>query len=243
MTVLERTSKKQRRADRRQGGGDQQQRGLQLKHIKPLTNNQVKTFDSYAKDKNLMLHGTAGTGKTFILLYLALNEILSEYSTFNKVIIIRSVVPSRDMGFLPGSAATKAAVYEAPYYGICSELFGRGDAYDILKNKGLIEFQTTSFVRGITFNNAIVIVDELQNLSFHENDSIITRVGENCKILFCGDFRQTDLDKDSEKSGILKFMRILKQIKSFDSVEFNKHDIVRSELVKQYIIAKEDLGL
>jgi phosphate starvation-inducible protein PhoH len=242
MTVLERTSKKQRRADRRQGGGDQQQRGLQLKHIKPLTNNQVKTFDSYAKDKNLMLHGTAGTGKTFILMYLALNEILSEYSTFNKIVIIRSVVPSRDMGFLPGSAATKAAVYEAPYYGICSELFGRGDAYDILKNKGLIEFQTTSFVRGITFNNAIVIVDELQNLSFHENDSIITRVGENCKILFCGDFRQTDLDKDSEKSGILKFMRILKQIKSFDSVEFNKNDIVRSELVKQYIIAKEDLG-
>jgi phosphate starvation-inducible protein PhoH len=156
---------------------------------------------------------------------------------------MRSVVPTRDIGFLPGNAKEKSKVYEGPYYAICNELFGRGDAYDILKNKNTIEFMTTSFIRGITLNNAIVIVDEVNNMTFHELDSIITRLGKNCRIMFCGDFRQSDLPKQAERNGLLDFMDILERMKSFTHVEFQQEDIVRSGLVKQYIIAKDKLGI
>lgn len=237
-----RLTKKERRAAARKGT-NQQSNGLHLKPIAPLTTNQERTFEGFYQDKNLLLHGSAGTGKTFISLYLALNEILEGHNDYNKIIIIRSVVPTRDMGFLPGNAKEKSKVYEAPYYAICSELFGRGDAYEILKTKNQIEFQTTSFVRGITFNNAIVIVDEMQNMTYQELDSVITRIGDNCKIMLCGDFKQSDLQRDSERRGILDFMRILHKMNAFKNVEFTKEDIVRSSLVKSYIIAKEELHI
>lgn len=242
MTVVElhsKLSKKQRRLAARQDHINIPQRGLQLKRIDPLTENQSKTFDAFYRDKNLLLHGSAGTGKSFISIYLALKEVMDGYGDLNKVVILRSVVPTRDMGFLPGSAKEKAKVYESPYSTICNELFGRGDAYEILKTKGIIDFQTTSFVRGTTFNDCIVIVDEVQNMHFQELDSVITRMGENCKVVFCGDFKQTDLAKDFEKQGLLKFMKILKMMNMFEYVEFTKDDIVRSKLVKSYIIAKE----
>ncbi len=218
--------------------------GLRLKSISPLTENQEKTFNSFYDDKNLFLHGSAGTGKTFSALYLALDEIMNTSECpYKKVILVRSVVPTRDMGFLPGSAKEKAKAYEAPYYAICSELFSRGDAYEILKNKGTVEFMTTSFIRGVTLSDCIVIVDETQNLSFEELDSVLTRVGNNCKIIFAGDFRQSDFKKDSERYGIIDFMKIIKRIKQFDLIEFDRDDIVRSSLVKSYIIAKEDLQI
>lgn len=244
MTVVQlrqQSSRKQKRQAAR--ANTQEQRGLYLKHINPITNNQNKTFDAYSRNKNLLLHGSAGTGKTFISLYLALSDVLDEIENYNKVVIVRSVVPTRDMGFLPGNAKEKSKVYEAPYYAICTELFGRGDAYDILKQKNLIEFQTTSFIRGITFNNCIVVLDEMQNCTFQELDSVLTRIGDNCKIVFSGDFKQSDLIKDNDRSGILNFMKILKRIRSFDHIEFTKEDIVRSELVKDYIIAKEELDI
>lgn len=221
-----------------------QNNGMRLRTISPLTKNQEQTFESYYNDQNLFLHGSAGTGKTFSALYLALDEIMNTSECpYKKIFLIRSVVPTRDMGFLPGSAKEKAKAYEAPYYAICTELFGRGDAYEILKNKGIIEFMTTSFIRGVTLSDCIVIVDETQNLSFEELDSVLTRVGNNCKIIFAGDFRQSDFKKDSEKYGILDFMKIIRKIKQFDLIEFNRDDIVRSSLVKSYIIAKEDLHI
>ena len=209
--------------------------------IKPMTDNQLKAFECYEEGQNLLMHGLAGTGKTFVSLYLALNDLI-ENQEHNKIVIVRSVVPTRDMGFLPGNAKEKSKVYEQPYYNICTELFGRGDAYEILKMKGMIEFQTTSFIRGNTFNDTIIIVDEMNNMTFHELDSVITRVGQNTKILFCGDFRQTDLLKETEKRGLTDFMRILQRLKSFSHVEFEEEDIVRSGLVKDYIIAKDRLG-
>ena len=165
---------------------------FELRKISPLTPNQEKTFNAYNQGYNLILHGYAGTGKTYISLYLALKEILSGQSVHDKIVIVRSVVPSRDIGFLPGSIKDKIRVYEEPYKEICDELFGRGDGYDVLKMKHLIEFTTTSFLRGTTFNNAIVIVDELQNMTFPELDTVMTRMGERSKVMFCGDFRQTD---------------------------------------------------
>ena len=217
-------------------------RHLDLKYIHPMTENQRRTFNSFNQGQQLLLHGVAGTGKTFISLYLSLKE-LTEQNTYDKVVIVRSVVPTRDMGFLPGSQKEKAKVYEAPYYSICSELFNRGDAYDIIKNKNYVEFISTSFIRGTTLSDCIIIVDECQNLNFHELDSIITRAGENCRIIFCGDFRQSDLIRETEKKGINDFINVVNNMKSFDLIEFNESDIVRSDLVREYILSKLKHGI
>ena len=209
--------------------------GLSLaSEIEPLTRNQLKAFES---DKNLILHGIAGTGKTFISCYLAFDDMVK--GVYNSLVIIRSAVPTRDIGFLPGNEKEKASVYEEPYKEIALELFQRGDAYEILKTKGLVHFMTTSFVRGITLKDAVIMIDECQNMSFHELDSIITRVGNNCRVIFCGDFRQSDL----KTNGLESFMEILKNMGAFEFIDFEIKDIVRSEFVKEYIIAKTELGL
>jgi phosphate starvation-inducible protein PhoH len=215
--------------------------GLLLKNIRPSTDTQYSAFNSYRGGQNLLLHGLPGTGKTFISLYLALESVLNGYQ-YDRVIIIRSVVPTRDMGFLPGNQKEKSKVYETPYYNICNELFERGDAYDNLKNRGTVEFMTTSFVRGITLNNCIVVVDEVNNMTFHELDSLITRMGDNARLIMCGDFRQSDLKFQDEKRGLHDFMSILKRLEGFDHIEFNVDDIVRSGLVRQYIINKAEMG-
>ena len=209
--------------------------GLSLaSEIEPLTRNQLKAFES---DKNLILHGIAGTGKTFISCYLAFDDMVK--GVYNNLVIIRSAVPTRDIGFLPGNEKEKASVYEEPYKEIALELFQRGDAYEILKTKGLVHFMTTSFVRGITLKDAVIMIDECQNMSFHELDSIITRVGNNCRVIFCGDFRQSDL----KTNGLESFMEILKNMGAFEFIDFEIKDIVRSEFVKEYIIAKTEVGL
>ena len=219
----------------------QQQNHFSLRTISPLTLNQSSTFKAFEQGKHLLLHGVAGTGKTYISLYLALNEVLNK-SRYKHIVVIRSVVPSRDMGFLPGSAKEKARVYEEPYKMICDDLFGRGDGYDILKMKRMLDFTTTSFLRGVTFNDAIIIVDECQNMIQQELDTVMTRVGNNCRIVFCGDFRQTDLAKHEDRRGLLTFMNILDKMSCFEKIEFGKEDIVRSALVKSYIISKLELG-
>jgi len=212
---------------------------LVLQEIEPLTQNQLLAFES---TKNLVLHGVAGTGKTFISCYLAFDDMTK--NLYQHTILIRSAVSTREMGFLPGTDKEKAAVYEEPYKDICIELFQRGDAYELLKKQNLVQFMTTSFIRGITLRNAVIIIDECQNMSFHELDSIITRIGEGCKVIFCGDFKQTDFtERSREKSGLPDFIRVLKAMEEFDMIDFTVKDIVRSSFVKKYIMAKEDLGL
>lgn len=235
--MAKKPSRRERRAKKFQQHSYEDQNNLKLSHIEPITVNQKRTFQLYDQDKNLLLYGTAGTGKTFISLYLSLLEVLSGFTEYKKVVIVRSVVPTRDIGFLPGSTKEKALVYESPYRAICCELLHKDDAYEQLKNKGLIQFMTSSFVRGITLKDCIVIVDEFQNMVDEELHSIITRVGENCKIIFCGDCRQNDLKK--ETSGFHKFLKILSTMNSFGVVEFTISDIVRSSVVKEYIIKRE----
>jgi predicted ribonuclease YlaK len=220
-----------------------------LLDIDPLTENQRKLFDSYAEQKHLVAYGCAGTGKTFCLLYNALKEVLDEKSPFEKVYIVRSLVPTREIGFLPGSHDDKADIYQIPYKNMVKYMFQMpSDAdfemlYGNLKSQETIKFWSTSFLRGVTLDNCIVIVDEFANLNFHELDSIITRVGENCKIMFSGDATQSDLIKTSEKNGIIDFMKVLRKMPSFDIIEFGVDDIVRSGLVRQYLIAKIEEGL
>lgn len=242
---VKRLTRKERRL-LRQGKRDnnyQEKINFNLRHFDPLTQNQRLTFEAFANEKNLMLHGIAGTGKSFLSMYLSLRQILAGSEQYKKIVIVRTVVPTRDMGFLPGNTKEKTKVYEAPYYAICTELFGRGDSYDYLKNKGMIEFMSTSYIRGITLNDCIVIVDEMQNATMHELDSVITRVGHNCKVIFCGDFRQTDFTREHEKAGLGDFMRVVERMKSFSLIEFNANDIVRSALVKEYIILKDKMRI
>ena len=217
--------------------------------IEPITDNQKKLFESYSAGKQLVAYGTAGTGKTFISLYNALADILDESTPYEKIYLVRSLVSTREIGFLPGDHEDKADIYQIPYKNMVKYMFQMpSDAdfemlYGNLKAQDSIKFWSTSFIRGTTLDNAIVIVDEFQNLNFHELDSIITRVGENSKIIFCGDASQSDLVKTNDRNGIHDFLNILRKMPSFDIIEFGIDDIVRSGLVKEYIIAKQEVGL
>ena len=221
----------------------------QLTEIKPLTDNQKLVFDAYENNKNLFLYGCAGTGKTFIAMYLALKEILSNKTAYEKLYVVRSLVPTREIGFLPGDHEDKAHLYQIPYQNMVKYMFKMPDdpafemLYDNLKAQETISFWSTSFLRGTTLDNAIVLVDECQNLNFHELDSIMTRVGNDSKIIFAGDIAQTDLVKTNEKNGILDFMKILEIMDEFANIEFDVNDIVRSGLIRNYIVTKLQIGL
>ena len=219
--------------------------------VSPVTDNQKIAFQDYKAGKNLFLYGAAGTGKTFITLYMALQEALRNETKYDTVYIVRSAVPTREIGFLPGDEEDKTALFQVPYQNMVKFMFEQPNEqafsmlYDRLKNQNSLMFLTTSFLRGITLDNAIIIVDEAQNLTFHELDTIITRVGMDSKIMFCGDFFQSDLQKNIDKEGIKHFMKILKGMKSFSNIEFTLGDIVRSGMVKEYLISKikvEDNG-
>jgi len=220
-----------------------------LTQVEPITENQKYLFDEYDKGQNLVAYGCAGTGKTFITLYKALEEVLDERSPYEKVYIVRSLVATREIGFLPGDHDDKAALYQIPYKNMVKYMFlMESDAefemlYGNLKAQETISFWSTSFLRGTTLNDCIIIVDEFQNMTGHELDSIMTRVGEDCKIHFCGDATQTDLTKASEKTGIMDFMRILEAMPSISKVEFGLDDIVRSGLCKEYLLAKHESGI
>ena len=220
-----------------------------LLDIEPLTENQKRLFDFYDEGKHLVAYGAAGTGKTFVLLYKALQEVLNEKSAYEKIYIIRSLVQTREIGFLPGGHEDKSALFEIPYKNMVKYMFQLPSdddfemLYGNLKAQETIKFWSTSFLRGSTFDNCILIIDEFQNANFHELCSIITRVGENCKIMFSGDASQSDLVRTSEKNGIIDFMKILTAMPSFGITEFGIEDIVRSSLVKEFLIAKHTLGL
>ena len=220
-----------------------------LLDIEPITDNQKKLFDFYNEGKHIVAYGTAGTGKTFISLYNALNEVLNDKTPYERIYLVRSLVSTREIGFLPGDHEDKADIYQIPYKNMVKYMFQMpSDAdfemlYGNLKAQESIKFWSTSFIRGTTLDNAIVIVDEFQNLNFHELDSIITRIGENSKIMFCGDATQSDLTKTNDRNGIVDFMSIIRKMPSFDIIEFGVNDIVRSGLVKEYIIAKLENGM
>jgi len=219
-----------------------------LVNIEPLTPAQEKVFEHWNNDKNLFMYGAAGTGKTFVALYLALKEVLKEDSPFDKVYLVRSLVATREIGFLPGDHEDKSSLYQIPYKNMVKYMFEMPDdnsfemLYGNLKAQETVSFWSTSFLRGTTLDRAIVIVDECQNLNFHELDSIITRVGEDTKIIFCGDVQQSDLVKANEKNGVLDFMSILRIMDEFGMVEFGVEDIVRSGLIRSYLISKISLG-
>ena len=220
-----------------------------LLNIEPLTENQRNLFALYDEGKHLVAHGVAGSGKTFLCLFKALQDVLNEYTPYEKIYIVRSLVPTREIGFLPGSHEDKSSLYQIPYKNMVKYMFQMpSDAdfemlYGNLKAQETISFWSTSFIRGTTLDNCIIIVDELENLNFHELDSIITRVGENTKILFCGDASQSDLVRLNEKNGVIDFMKIIRSMPSFGIVEFGVDDVIRSGLIKEYLIAKMELGL
>ena len=217
--------------------------------VEPITDNQKRFFDAWDEGKMIYAYGVAGTGKTFIALYKALKDVLGETTPYEKIYIVRSLVATREIGFLPGDHEDKSSLYQIPYKNMVQAMFEMPDdnsyemLYDNLKAQETISFWSTSFIRGTTLDNAVVIIDECQNLNFHELDSIITRVGQDSKIIFCGDAAQTDLQKISERTGIIDFQKILQNMDEFSMIEFGIEDIVRSGLVKSYLINKINLGL
>ena len=217
--------------------------------VKPITDNQKLVFETWKKGKNQFLFGAAGTGKTFVSLYLALQDVMDLKKPYDKVVLVRSLIPTREIGFLPGDEEDKAALYQVPYQNMVQFMFEMqneqqfNNLYDRLKGQGTLYFLSTSFLRGLTFDNSIIIVDECQNLNFHELDTIITRVGQDSKIVFCGDFGQTDLVRNNEKNGLHDFMRILEEMKEFNCTEFTIGDIVRSGFVRSYLINKTKMGI
>ena len=221
----------------------------QLNQIKPVTDSQKLVFDTWKKGQNQFLFGCAGTGKTFVSLYLALSEVLRNETPYDKVIMVRSLIPTREIGFLPGDEEDKAALYQVPYSNMMQFMFEQPNEqafeslYNRIKAQGSYYFLSTSFLRGLTFDNSIIIVDECQNLNFHELDTIITRVGQDSKIVFCGDFSQTDLTRTAEKNGMMDFLQILHEMEEFNCVEFDIGDIVRSGFVRNYLIQKTKLGM
>ena len=221
----------------------------QLNEIKPVTDSQKVVFDSWKQGLNQFLFGCAGTGKTFVSLYLALSEVLKNDTPYDKVVMVRSLIPTREIGFLPGDEEDKAALYQVPYSNMMQFMFEQPNEqafeslYNRIKAQGSFYFLSTSFLRGLTFDNTIIIVDECQNLNFHELDTIITRVGQDSKIFFCGDFSQSDLTKMHERNGLMDFLQILQEMEEFNCVEFNIGDIVRSGFVRNYLIQKTKLGM
>ena len=217
--------------------------------IKPVTDSQQTVFDTWKKGKNQLLFGCAGTGKTFVSLYLALQQVLKNETPYDKVIVVRSLIPTREIGFLPGDEEDKAALYQVPYANMMQFMFEQPNEqafsmlYDRLKTQGSFYFMSTSFLRGLTFDNSIIIVDECQNLNFHELDTIVTRVGQDSKIFFCGDFGQSDLTRLNERNGLMDFLQILHEMDEFNCTEFNIGDIVRSGFVRSYLIQKTKLGM
>ena len=220
-----------------------------MREIEPLTDNQENLYRCYKNNQNIVAYGAAGTGKTFITLYNALADVLDHTTPYEKIYIVRSLVATREIGFLPGDHEDKSLLYQIPYKNMVKymiELETDSDVemlYGNLKTQGTISFWATSFLRGTTLDNAIIIVDEFQNLNYHELDSIITRSGENTKICFCGDASQSDLTKTNERNGIMDFTKILRIMPSFDFIEFGMEDIVRSGLCKEYIMAKHSLSM
>ena len=220
-----------------------------MRDIEPLTDNQQVLFNAYESGKNLVASGCAGTGKTFITLYNALRDVLDQNTPYEKIFIVRSLVATREIGFLPGDHEDKSYLYQIPYKDMVKYMFELPTAADFemlygnLKAQGTVDFLSTSFIRGTTFDKAIILVDEFQNLNYHELDSIMTRVGADSKIMFCGDATQTDLVKTNEKNGIIDFMKILRIMSSMDIIEFGVEDIVRSGLVKEYLLAKLEIGV
>lgn len=233
--------KTRRKSGQHSGAGPKSFQGLQIGQIKPKTENQERAFDSYYSGKHLLLHGVAGTGKTLVSMYLALRDI--DAGLYEKVVIVRSAVPTRDMGFLPGGLREKSQPYEAPFMSACFDIYGRGDAYEILKQKGIVEFITTSFIRGITLHNCVIILDETQNMRWHEIDSVVTRVGQNSRIIAIGDFKQSDLTRSDDRRGITDFIRVTEAMPSFDLVEFGYDDILRSSTVKEFLMTRDKLGI
>ena len=221
----------------------------QLSSIKPVTDSQKKVFETWKQGINQFLFGCAGTGKTFVSLYLALQDVLKNETPYDKVIVVRSLIPTREIGFLPGDEEDKAALYQVPYSNMMQFMFEQPNEqafsmlYDRLKAQGSFYFLSTSFLRGLTFDNSIIIVDECQNLNFHELDTIITRVGQDSKISFCGDFGQSDLTRMNEKNGLINFLQILQEMNEINCTEFGIADIVRSGFVRNYLIQKTKLGM
>lgn len=214
-----------------------------IKPVQPLTQNQKNMFIQYYQGDHITAYGSAGTGKTFLACYLALNDVVDVNKDQTRIIIVRSAVQAREIGFMPGTEEEKTQYFEKPYNDIFGELVGRASTYKDMKAAGLVEFVTTTFIRGVTWDDAIIIADEIQNFNADEINTLMTRVGKNSRVVLCGDTKQDDLKKKSnDSSGMGHLLKVIPHMDSFSMVKFEHADIVRSAFVRDWIIASETYG-
>lgn len=212
--------------------------------IEPLTDNQEKAFELFDdSDSAVLLEGFPGTGKSFIAIYNALKLLLDKDTPFKQIIIVRNALSVHDIGHLPGDVKQKTEVYEAPYHGIFDNIFKYKKSYENMKEAGLVRFEVVSHMRGITLDSALVILEEAQNFSFHQGLTVATRIGTNSKLIVCGDTKQSDFKKDSEKSEAINFFKLIKSMPSTQSIKFGVDDIVRSNWTKELIETQIKLGM
>jgi phosphate starvation-inducible PhoH-like protein len=177
--------------------------------------------------------GSAGTGKTYVAASYAAEKLY--YRETSKIIVTRpNVEASRSLGFLPGELEEKYAPYLEPFEGVFIRAFGKS-LYELFKKRGQIDPRPLGFMRGATFDDAIVLVDECQNMTEKEFKLLLTRIGHNSKVIFSGDSRQVDIPD----SGLMSTIQRLQYIPSIEVVEFYPSDIVRSDLCKQIILEYE----
>jgi phosphate starvation-inducible protein PhoH and related proteins len=208
-----------------------------LKKVDPRTANQEKIFDRFDEGKHLYIHGTAGTGKTYVACYLAMDAILN-HGDFEELVIIRSAVPSRRQGFLPGNEEEKNEIFEVPYENLFTKLFDGDRPYQNLKSSNKVRFISTSYLRGITLENCVVLIEEVQNMNDGEIDTVMTRLGENCRAIICGDTAQNDLFYMHEDSCIDKLSKVVRKMPSFSVIEMKPEDICRNGLVREWLLSK-----
>lgn len=208
---------------------------LELNLHHPLTENQKRVLKS--RKDHLLVQGPAGTAKTYSVLARGLVKVSA--GDVDQIIIIRSPVEIRKIGHLPGDADEKMDPYAAPYIGLLAEISPKMN-YRALVSKRLLCFTPTTFLRGTTFHNSFVIVDEYQNLSEHELDTVMTRVGQGTQLCVVGDpAAQSDLPRheQGEQADIIDTFASMECV---DHVQFSVEDVVRSGFVKDYHIARSE---
>jgi phosphate starvation-inducible PhoH-like protein len=223
-----------KKARRQQSNAPQNPIEYGFKDVKPLNYIQEQYLDAIKQNDVVFGVGSAGTGKTYIAASYAAGELF--HRRVNKIILTRpNIETGRGLGFLPGELDEKYAPYLEPFDNVFQRSLGKGFYEYALKNKD-IEPRPIGFMRGATFDNAIVLVDEAQNLTKTELKMLLSRVGKNCKVILSGDPDQRDISN----SGLEDAIKRLEQIEGVEVVRFLEQDIVRSRMCKQIIIAYKD---
>ena len=220
-----------------------------VNNFAPKTSNQNLFYNIIGDDETqlILCHGIAGTGKTYVSVYKALQDVLRRGTPYKKLIIINPTVDVGNedkLGFLPGELSAKIQQYNESTFTILDKIIGKARATKMISD-GKLEIGVLNFLRGVNLENCYVILDEAQNVSPMQIKTLMTRISDNCKMIIQGDMSQCDKYKTNgatnyEKSGFYDVWFRLKGVKGVYHMAFNREDCVRHPLVKRILKTYED---